>query len=192
MLKYILMKKIFYSLLALILLASPVIAKDKGIVKFSNIKFKSVSGKSGASILATTIGDKIQITVGGTAGTKNISAGTFTVFLDADQIDDLEKGDTLEVSSTGDSVQDGTANVLFLGTKVKIAGFSTKTTGAATNNDSEADGSFKVVKYNSETKELKFTINAKVSPWTQTNSNNSTEVVTKAAKLIAAVVVTLP
>ena len=110
----------------------------------------------------------------------------------SDLIDTLEKGDRLDVSATGDSVQDGTANVLFLGTKIKINGFNSSTTGAATNNDSEATGSFKVVKYDSETKELKFTINAKVSPWTQTNSDNSTEVVTKAAKLIAVVVVTLP
>lgn len=186
------MKKIFYSLLALTLFTSPVLAKDKGVVKFGSIKFNSVSGKSGASILATTVGDKVQITIGGTSGTRTISAGTFTVFLDSDLIDTLEKGDTLDVSATGDSVQDGTANVLFLGTKIKINGFSSSTTGAATNNDSEATGTFKVVKYDPDTKVLNFTINAKVSPWTQTNSDNSTKVVTKAAKLIAVAVVTLP
>lgn len=186
------MKKIFYSLLALVLLGSPVLAKDMGVVKFSDIQFKSVSGKSGASILAATIGDKVQITVGGTSGTRTISAGTFTLFLDSDLIDSLEKGDTLDVSSTGDTIQDGTANVLFLGTKIKIAGFSSSTTGAATNNDSEANGTFKVIKYNSDTKVLKFSVNANISPWTKTNTNNSTEVVTKAAKLTAVVEVTLP
>lgn len=186
------MKKIFYSLLALTLLVTPAFAKDKGVVKFSNIKFKSISGKSGSSVAATTIGDKIQITVGGTAGKKAISSGALTVFLDQDIIDSLEKGDTLDVSSTGDSVQDGTANVLFLGTKVKIAGFSTKTSGAATNNDSEADGTFKVIKYDSDSKVLKFSIKANISPWSKTNFDNSVDTVTKATKLIAVVEVTLP
>lgn len=186
------MKKIFYSLLALTLTLSPVLAKDKGVVKFSNIKFKSISGKTGSSIAATTVGDKVQITIGGTAGTKSVSSGTLTVHLDQSSIDEFDKGTQLDVSSTGDSVQDGTAYVLFLGTKIKISGFSSSTTGAATNNDSEADGSFKVIKYNPDTKELKFAINAKVSPWTRTNSDNSQDEVSKAAKLNVVATVTLP
>ncbi len=187
------MKKIIYSLLALVLLAAPVCAQDKGTASFGVVKFNSVEGSGSAqSLAAAYIGNTLQIAIGGVKGT---TAGVLTVLIDADQVSNFQKGTTLDLSSTGDEDQDGTANIIFIGTSVKIKGRSSTSTNVASNNDTQATGKFKVVSYNSSTKELRFTITGSAKPWTQMKGslgNVTTTEIDKPIKVSAAAIITLP
>lgn len=186
------MKRFFVLLLSLFFLAMPSMAANRAVVGLGVVKFKSTSG--GESVVAANIADQIQITIGGSKGT---SSGTLTVFLPQALVASLEKGTKLDVTSTGDESDAEAVNIVFLGTKISINGTNSTTTGVASNNDSQATGQFNVVQYDPETKELKFSLNAKVAPWTQQvtkgiGGSPTTKEVSKPIKVNAQVVVTLP
>lgn len=166
-------------------------AKDNAVVKMGFVKFKTVSSGSSSSIAALSVSDKIQVTIGGSKGT---SSGTLTVYLPSSFVSTLEKGDKLDVTSYGNETGDS-ALISLLGTKVKIKGLSTTSTGISTGDDSTASGTLTVVKYDETTRELKFKLNAKLGNWTKTVSKGfagSTSKVSKPTNVVANVVVTLP
>lgn len=187
------MKKFIYLVLALMFITSPVLAADKATVGFGAIHFKSVANNGGNSIVAAAIGDSVQIVIGGTQGT---SAGTFTIFLSNAAVAALEKGQKLDVVASGNSSDSAAAEILFLGTKITVNGFSSTTLSIASNNDTVASGTLTVVNYNPATKELKFALSASAKPYTQITTKLGVSPVTKdvdkALKVTANVVVTLP
>ena len=169
------------------------IAADKAQVALGSIKFKNVVNDDGNSVLAANLGTTVQIAIGGTQGT---SAGTLTVYLSSATVAALAKGQKLDVTSTGNESDDSAANILFLGTKVTVNGFNSTTLSVASNSDTVASGKLTVVNYNSNTKELKFTLTATAKPYTQITTklgqSANTKDVNKALKVTASVIVTLP
>ncbi len=188
------MKKVIYLVLALMFMASPVLAKDKATVSLGSIKFKSTSNSQGGnSVAAANIGSTVQIAIGGSQGT---SSGVLTVFLSNATVAALAKGQKLDVISSGNSDNDSAAQIVFLGTSVKINGFNSTTTGVASNNDTVASGKLTVVAYNSDTRELKFSLAATAKPYTKSTSKLGSSPVNKdlnsPLKVKANVIVTLP
>lgn len=181
------MKKLV--LLVALFLSLPASAMDKGKVKMGPISFKSVSNGSGSSVAAVSQADRIQITVG---GSKGFNAGTLTIFLPSSAIDTLSKGDKFSVTSTGND-EVNSASIILLGTKSKVnrKTFSVSSTGVSSGNDSIGSGSLTVKGYDSNTKVLKFSLKAKVSPWTFSKNGTNTEK-TNNLPVKANVVVTLP
>ena len=167
-------------------LIQPAFAVDKGIAKVGPVSLKSVSNSEGASsIAATLIGDTYQITLSGAVG---LSSGVVSVYLPFDTI--FTKGQEFDVTSSGDEAT-GSANILFLVQKTQIKGSSAVITGYSTDNDSEATGKLKIVAYNTETKELKFTLSAKVAPYIRT-VNLAAKTITQPIQVTANIVITLP
>lgn len=166
------MKKTITILLGALLLAStPALAKDKAVVKFGPIKFKSTTSGDSDSVVGVQTGNNIQITVGGSSGTTNVSSGTFTIFFLASELDNFTKGYKLDLASIGDDTGDGgEAIVTFLGTKIQIKGFSSTTTGIASVNESEALGTFTVLSYDPTSKVLKFKLAGKVQPYSSSKT----------------------
>ena len=178
--------KVFLLLLFVSFLVQPAFAADKGTAKIGPVSLKSVSNSEGAtSIAATLIGDTYQISLGGAVG---LSSGVVSIYLPSDTV--FTKGQEFDVTSTGDEVT-GSANLLFLVQRTQIKGSSAVITGYATTSDSQATGKLKVVAYNPETKELKFTLSAKVAPYVRT-VNLVSKTITKPIQVAANVVVTLP
>ena len=183
------MKKFNGLLLALsvLLLCSPVFAKDKAKVKFGFVGFKSVASGDGNSVAAVEQADRINITLGGAKGTVS---GTLTVILPTNAVELLEKGTKLDITSTANE-DVNQAVIVFQGQKTKINGLNTKTTGITSTDDTSATGTLTVVNYDSDTRELKFKLKAKASPWAKSTSNGNKDV-SKAVPVRANVVVTLP
>ena len=183
------MKKFNGLLLALsvLLLCSPVFAKDKAKVKFGFVGFKSVASGDGNSVAAVEQADRINITLGGAKGT---TSGTLTVIIPSSIVDTLAKGTKLDVTATGNE-DTSQAVIVFQGQKTKDNDLNTKTTGITSTNDTTANGKLTVVKYDSATKELKFKLNAKAGPWAKSTSKGNKDV-SKPVPVRAAAVVTLP
>jgi hypothetical protein len=178
--------KILFALLLTSFLIQPAFAADKGTAKVGPVSLKSVSNSEGASsIAAALIGNTYQISLGGLVG---LSSGVVTIYLPSDTV--FEKGQEFDVTSTGDEVT-GSANLLFLVQRTQIKGSSAVITGYATTSDSQATGKLKVVAYNPETKELKFTLSAKVAPYIRT-VNLAAKTITQPIQVTANIVVTLP
>jgi hypothetical protein len=178
--------KILLALVFTSFLVQPAFAADKGIAKVGPVSLKSVNNSEGASsIAATLIGDSYQIALGGAVG---LSSGVVSVYLPSDTV--FTKGQEFDVTSSGDEAT-GSANILFLVQKTQIKGSSAVITGYSTDNDSEATGKLKVVAYNPETKELKFTLSAKVAPYIRT-VNLAAKTITQPIQVTANIVVTLP
>ena len=158
------MKRIVYVLVAFIFTATVVQAANKIKVKYGPIKYKATN--SAASVSA--VGSDILIVAGGNKGT---TSGTFTITLDDNELSQLAKGLKLGVVGVGnDSDNDNAVTILFQGLKVKIKGTSSTSTGYSSTNDTKATGVFKVLKYNEETRELKFSLVAKASPYTRSKA----------------------
>ncbi|MFM7458069.1 MAG: hypothetical protein ACKO3R_05360 [bacterium] len=178
--------KILFAVVITSFLIQPTFAVDKGIAKVGPVSLKSVSNDEGASsIAATLVADTYQITLRGAVG---LSSGVVSIYLPADTV--FSKGQEFDVTSSGNEVTDS-ANILFLVQKTQIKGSSAVITGYSTDNDSEATGKLKVIAYNSETKELKFTLSAKVAPYIRT-VNLAAKTITQPIQVTANVVVTLP
>jgi hypothetical protein len=178
--------KILFALLLTGFLIQPAFAADKGTVKVGPVSLKSViSSEGGTTIAATLIADTYQISLGGAVG---LSSGVVSVYLPSDTV--FTKGQEFDVTSTGDEVT-GSANLLFLVQRTQIKGSSAVITGYSTDSDSEATGKLKVVAYNPETKELKFTLSAKVAPYVRT-VNLASKTITQPIQVTANIVVTLP
>ena len=101
------------------------------------------------------------------------------------------------MASVGDDSEgDSSVSLTLLGTSIKIKGTSTTTTSYASNNDSTAQGKFKVVDYNPSTKVLKFTLSAKLNPYTLTTTKvgqaAENRVVEKAMAVSVKAEITLP
>ncbi len=187
------MKKFIYLVLALMFVASPVLAADKATVGLGSIHFKSTSSGGNSSVVAANLGNTVQIAVGGSQGT---SAGTLTVYLSSATVAALAKGQKLDVIASGNSADSSAAQILFLGTKVNVNGLNSTTLGVVSNDDTVASGTLTVVNYNSDTKELKFSLSANAKPYTQTSSklggSTTSKDINKAIKITANVIVTLP
>ncbi len=188
------MKKIIYLVLALIFIVSPVLAKDKATVGIGPIKFKSVSNSNGGnSVAAANLGSTVQIAIGGSQGT---SGGVLTVYLSNATIAALEKGQKLNVIGSGNSSDSTAAEILFLGTSVKVNGFSSTSTSIASNDDTVVNGKLTVVAYNSDTRELKFSLVATAKPYSKLTSKLGQSPISKDVnspiKVTANVIVTLP
>ena len=181
------MKKIF-CVLSVLLMCSAVFAKDKAKVKFGFVAYRSVSNSEGGnSVAAVQLADRINITLGGAKGTVS---GTLTVILPTNAVELLEKGTKLDITSTANE-DVNQAVIVFQGQKTKINGLNTKTTGITSTDDTSATGTLTVVNYDSDTRELKFKLKAKASPWAKSTSNGNKDV-SKAVPVRANVVVTLP
>lgn len=184
------MKKIISMLSILFFAITAVSAADKANVKFGPIKYKT---KQGAAAVA--VGNQTQITLGGNKGT---TAGTFTIFLEASEIAQLEKGARFDVVTTNqDSTNDDAVTILFQGTKTKIKGFNTTVTGITADDSSEVTkGTFKVVQYDPNTGVLKFLLKAKVQGYTLSksgvNTSQTNQSVDKPLKISIQGVITLP
>jgi len=178
--------KILLTLVLTSFLVQPAFAADKGTAKIGPVVLKSVNNSEGASsIAATLIGDTYQISLGGAVG---LSSGVVSIYLPSDTV--FTKGQEFDVTSTGDEAT-GSANLLFLVQKTQIKGSSAVITGYSTDSDSQATGKLKVVAYNAETKELKFTLSGKVAPYIRT-VNLAAKTITKPIQVTANIVVTLP
>jgi hypothetical protein len=178
--------KILFALVFTSFLMKPAFAADKGVAKVGPVPLKSVSnGEGGSSVAATLLGNTYQISLGGAIG---LSSGVVSIYLPSNTV--FEKGQTFDVTSSGDEVT-GSANILFLVQKTKIKGSSAVVTSYSTSNDSQATGTLKVVAYNPETKELKITLTAKLSPYIRT-INLAAKTITKPIPVNANIVVTLP
>ena len=178
--------KILFTLMLTSFLIQPAFAADKGTAKVGPVSLKSVSNSEGAgSIAATLVADTYLISLGGAVG---LSSGVVLVYLPSDTV--FTKGQELDITSSGDEVT-GSANVLFLFQKTQIKGTSAVITGYSTNSDSQATGKLKIVAYNPETKELKFTLSAKVAPYIRT-VNLASKTITQPIQVTANIVITLP
>lgn len=194
------MKKFFAILMATILTTNAAFALDKAVVKMGPVSFKSISGKTGASLVAQQVGDQMQITIGGLKQKgRKISSGTLTVFLPMTAINaGLSKNQKFTVVTTdNDTGADNEAIILPLGTSTKIKGLSSTTTSVTIGSeDSTGSGTLKLVKYNSETKELKFLLKGKVRPYSKTVTKGTDVTgptdVNKNLVVKANVVITLP
>lgn len=149
--------------------------KDKAVVKYGAIKFKSVQGKNGSSIAAADQGDVKNITLGGLKRKgRKISSGTLTILIKQSVIDSLEKGDKFDVVGLGNDTTSSPVVVTFQGQKTKLKGFSPKTTAFTATGDTTLQGKLKVKKYNAETGDIRFMLKAKARGYTKTkNSVNS-------------------
>jgi hypothetical protein len=181
------MKKLL--VLVLLLLNLPVLADNKATVKFGPIQYVSTTGA-----VANDLAEDVIITLGGNKGT---TSGTLAITLDSSEVAQLEKGLELGVASVGDDSEgDSSVSLTLLGTSIKIKGTSTTTTSYASNNDSTAEGKFKVVDYNPSTKVLKFTLSAKLNPYTLTTSKlgqaGENKIVEKAMAVSVKAEITLP
>lgn len=149
------MKKFLYTLLALVLLSTPVFAADK-----AKLKVGGASGVAKEGIVAAVQGDFINITMGG-VGKKG--SATVTVLVPADF--SPEKGETYGLFSlVGESDDDNPGELALTGFGTKIKGRNVFSYAEA--EDSVTNGKLKVKSYDPETKELKFQVSAKVSPFT--------------------------
>jgi hypothetical protein len=157
-----LMKKFLYTLLALVLLSTPVFAADK-----AKIKVGGASGVAKEGVVAAQQGSFINISM---AGIGKRGSAAVTVLVPADF--SPEKGDTYELFSLiGQSASDNPG-------KLALGGFGTKVKGRTLFSYTEAEnsvtnGKLKVKSYNPDTKELKFQVSAKVSPFTLVKSGLS-------------------
>jgi hypothetical protein len=178
--------KILLTMMLANFLIQPAFAADKGTAKVGPVSLKSVSNNGGASsIAATLVVDTYLISLGGAIG---LSSGVVSVYLPSETV--FIKGQQFDVTSSGDKVT-GSANLLFLVQKTQIKGTSAVITGYSTNSDSQATGKLKIVAYNPETKELKFTLSAKVAPYIRT-INSASKTITQPIQVAANIVVTLP
>ena len=181
------MKKLL--VLVLLLLNLPVLADNKATVKFGPIQYVSTTGA-----VANDFAEDVIITLGGNKGT---TFGTLEITLDSSEVAQLKKGFELGVASVGDDSEgDSSVSLTLLGASIKIKGTSTTTTGYASNNDSTAEGKFKVVDYNPSTKVLKFTLSAKLNPYTLTTSKlgqvGENKIIQKAMAVSVKAEITLP
>lgn len=152
------------AVLAFVFMLQPVMADNKATVKFGPVQFVAGSGA-----VANYSGENLVITLGGNKGT---TSGSVAIILEPSEVDQLEKGLNLGVASVDDDADGDSAVMLtLLGSVVKVRGTSATTTSYSSNNDSTAEGKFKVVGYNPDTKVLKFTLSAKLNPYTLSSSS---------------------
>jgi hypothetical protein len=179
-----LVKKIIYSLLALIMLASPALATGKAKLKLGPVKIKAKEG-----VVAASQGAFINITMGG-SGKKG--SGSLTILVPSDFAP--EKGESFGLFSLVGEEDDDNPGELALGfsaTSIKRKGLSIATSVFAEAAETVTTGTVKVKSYNPETKVLKFNIKAAASPYTL-NKGNGNETVSKKFRIKGQVVVTLP
>lgn len=186
------MKKLFLILVLLTSSFTVAFAKDKARVKVGPIQYKSINSNGNSSVAAAQQASFINISIGGQSGSQTISSGVLSVIIPMSEIPNLEKKYTLPLASIADDGENPSeAVVIFQVTKTKINGLKTKTIGISSNNDTEANGKFKVVKYNPDTKELSFSMNGKIKNYTS-SKNNENKDLTKVLPIRANVTVTLP
>jgi hypothetical protein len=154
------MKKLL-CLLSILFLTVSAAQANSARVKYGPVQYPS---KQGAVV--SLVGSNVQVTLGG--NTKNGSnVGIFTISIPASQLGELSKGKRFDVISTGDGSQADAVSILFLGTKINVNGRNTTITGISSTNDTTANGNFRVVNYNQNTKQLRFNLVARAKPYSR-------------------------
>lgn len=187
------MKKIFGLLILSLLVLGPVSAKDKAVIKVGSVSLKSTSSGDSDSVAGASQGSFINVSIG---GTKGVSAGTMTILFPSSELANFTKNYTLDLkgpANDGSSTKE--ALVTFLVTKTKVNGLNSTVTGYASVNESVGSGTMKIISYNSDTGELKFTVNGSVNPYSQSKTKlgqtPQSSTVNKAIKVQANVTVTI-
>lgn len=149
------MRKFIYTFMALLLLSAPAFAADKAKLKVGGAK-----GVAKEGIAVAQQGSFINISMIG-AGKKG--GATVTILVPSNF--SPQKGEKYELFSLiGQKASDNPGKLALTGSGTKVKGRNGLTYTTA--EDSIATGNLTVKSFNPDTKELKFTINAKMSPFT--------------------------
>jgi len=167
---------------------SPAMAADKAVVKVGSVQYKTTSSDGNSSIIAAEQANFVNITIG---GSKGFNSGTVTLLVPSSELANPTKGQEISIFGTGNDADNSV--LVFLVTKIQGLSGSV---GFSSNNDTSITGDLKVVSYNSATKELKFTVKAKASPYSQVTTkfggSSTTKDISKSIAISISGVVTLP